>query len=325
MNVGSDRSGSDVFAGNARETGKFVLGTAQLGLPYGIASEHAPLRHESIEIIQHAIDHGVYCLDTANAYGSSEGIIGEALATLPNQGCLVVTKLNPLSEVDADAGEDVAIKIAECSLIKSQQALRQAVLDTVLFHRSAHIKQWNGAVFDLMKEWQATGRLKSIGVSVQSVDELASVLDITEISHIQLPYNMLDPRWDAVIRRIRTVRKHRRLTIHIRSIFLQGLLLTSRHSLWARAHVEDPTPIMHWLNTLCQINARADIAGLCIAWARALDWVNGIVIGCDNLCQLKLNLQGFKEDALTQEMIELIRTTRPILPEKTLNPSMWAN
>jgi aryl-alcohol dehydrogenase-like predicted oxidoreductase len=325
MNAASDPSLSRMQKGSEGAKAKLVLGTAQLGLDYGIVSERAPSSRESIEIIQTAIAGGVRYLDTASAYGSSEEIIGEALADYKSSGCHIVTKLSPLSEVSEAADVSTARSFAERSLIQSMRALRQPFLDTVLFHRVAHIQKWNSSIFNLLREWQSSGRIGSIGASVQSADELAFVLEVDEISHIQLPYNMFDHRWDASLEQIRAVKENRSLTINIRSIFLQGILMTGQHSLWQRAHVREPTATINWLNSLCLTFEKPDIASLCIAWARGLDWVNGIVIGCDNLGQLRRNLQRFEAEALSQERLDWIRSTRPVLSEQTLNPALWIN
>ncbi|WP_306142681.1 aldo/keto reductase [Roseibium sp. MMSF_3412] len=325
MNAVSELPGVRKTKESGGTADKLVLGTAQLGLDYGIASARAPDRAESIEIIHTAIAGGVRTLDTARAYGRSEDVIGAALADYDCPDCQIVTKLSPLGEIQENADAATARSAAESSLEQSSHALRKSHLDTVLFHRVSHVQAWNASVFNLARDWQSSGRIGSIGASVQSVDELETVLDIDEISHIQMPYNMLDRRWNTAIERIKAEQETRNLTIHIRSVFLQGLLMSSEAALWRRAHVHDPSPIVEWLESLCRNLGQRDIASLCLSWARAHNWVQGVVVGCDNLDQLRDNLDMFSDKELSQDDLLQIRKSCPDVAEETLNPAMWTN
>ena len=56
---------------------KYVLGTAQFGLNYGISNNTGKVSSTNIEkIFRTAIDQGVNYLDTANVYGDAEDKIG---------------------------------------------------------------------------------------------------------------------------------------------------------------------------------------------------------------------------------------------------------
>jgi aryl-alcohol dehydrogenase-like predicted oxidoreductase len=56
---------------------KMTLGTAQLGLNYGIANnEGKPGEEKALRILDSALASGVNCIDTAADYGDSEKIIG---------------------------------------------------------------------------------------------------------------------------------------------------------------------------------------------------------------------------------------------------------
>ena len=58
---------------------KLILGTAQMGLDYGITnSEGKPTNQNSFELIKECLNNGVYQFDTAQAYGNAEKILGDA-------------------------------------------------------------------------------------------------------------------------------------------------------------------------------------------------------------------------------------------------------
>src|SRR5207249_4407125 len=58
-------------------TNKFILGTAQLGIPYGINNKGRPLHDESLAILKAAQGGGINTLDTADAYGDATNIISD--------------------------------------------------------------------------------------------------------------------------------------------------------------------------------------------------------------------------------------------------------
>ena len=57
-----------------------VVGTAQFGMPYGIANQNGQMNFSDISmILDLAWRNGINNLDTAKAYGESEGSIGKYL------------------------------------------------------------------------------------------------------------------------------------------------------------------------------------------------------------------------------------------------------
>src|SRR5687768_9379896 len=55
----------------------FILGTVQFGLPYGINNASGkPSRAHVFEILDYAHDQGIRVLDSADAYGDAQQLIG---------------------------------------------------------------------------------------------------------------------------------------------------------------------------------------------------------------------------------------------------------
>jgi spore coat polysaccharide biosynthesis protein SpsF len=62
---------------SGRAVGQMTLGTAQLGLEYGVANRTGkPNRETAAGMVRDAIAHGVTTLDTARAYGDAEEVLG---------------------------------------------------------------------------------------------------------------------------------------------------------------------------------------------------------------------------------------------------------
>lgn len=305
-------------AGPAAVSG-LVLGGAQLGMAYGIANRHRPGDAERHDMIKTAIGNGVGTIDTARAYGRSEDVIGAVLAAGWAGRCRIVTKLSPLADLPPDAGALAVGGAVEASVLRSCRALRLASLPVVLLHRASHIDGYKGAVLSALSGLQSEGLVETIGVSVQSPAELRAALAVDLLGHIQMPCHLLDWRWDEVLPDLVAARRHRRLTVHLRSSLLQGLLTTPEPAHWRRAHVGEAGPIRQWLHDLARAEGRTGIADLCLAWARGRPWADGVVVGMDGRAQLDDNLALFRRPPL--DAVDL--SDRPRLPLATLDPSTW--
>src|SRR3990172_10021555 len=75
---------------------KLVLGTAQLGMNYGIANTVGQQDTESAyAILKAAYESGTRFLDTAQHYGHSEQIIGSYIRNNRSHSFMVISKLHP--------------------------------------------------------------------------------------------------------------------------------------------------------------------------------------------------------------------------------------
>lgn len=308
---------------SARPDARLVLGTAQLGLPYGITNTTVLRSEEKLSLLQAAADGGVEYLDTARAYGNSEEVVGEFIKTGHARKCRIVTKLSPLADLSTDASPAEVQAAVNQSLHRSHKALGLVKLDAVLLHRASHLTDWNGAVWQALRDAMDRGQISHLGVSVQSPAELMQTLAVADVSHIQLPFNILDWRWDSILSELREARRQRKLVVHVRSLLLQGLLTTDRADAWARAGVDDAGPVRLWLNDQIERLGLESVAHLCMAYAHAQDWIDGLVVGMDNIEQLRNNLQLLARPGLDPaELFELAKT-RPFLSASSLNPATW--
>ncbi|SDX67673.1 spore coat polysaccharide biosynthesis protein SpsF [Sulfitobacter pontiacus] len=303
--------------------GDLILGTAQLGMQYGINNSSAIRPEVGRNMIREAIANGVAWVDTARAYGASEQTIGSVIAAGWDDRVNVITKLSPLAEWKPKDQPKGARAAAEASLWASCQALGKSRLDTVLIHRQSHWDAWDGVISGLLREWVDAGRIRCLGVSVQSPEELDAALHVTDLTHIQMPFNILDHRWDKILPRLEQVRRDRPLTVHIRSVFLQGLLLSDDSKKWFRAGHPNWTATQKWLSATSERLEQSGIDALCINWVRGLSWVDGVVVGMDNPDQLQRNISIFSEPPLPTEALRRLPNNKPFLAPHTLDPAQW--
>ena len=292
-----------------------VLGTAQLGLAYGITNRQGqPSAAEAEDILDTAGRLGVSMLDTARAYGTSEAVIGRYLAShtgpCPFQ---VLTKLAPdLGESDDRDGMMAATRT---SLQASRAALGTARLDCVMLHRPAHLALGGGVVMDLLRAERDAGRIGRLGVSLSEPAELLGVLEDPDITHVQFPFNLLDHRFDGQEVQDRLDARPD-VQVHVRSVFLQGLIVAGTKAQLHQNFGPEGARIAGFLDTL------PDRLHAALGYVRAMPWVHGLVVGAASAQELTEIATAFQAP-VDHALVAHVRQHRPVLGEAILNPARW--
>jgi aryl-alcohol dehydrogenase-like predicted oxidoreductase len=200
---------------------RVVLGTAQLGLDYGISNAAGkPDAAAAREIVRRSVAGGVNAFDTARAYGESERVLGDALGALPDAAGPphVVTKIDPATAAAGRAEVEAALD--ECA---RRLAVPGEPLFCVMLHWAASMDHWGTGLGAAMVAAKERGAARSLGVSCYTAEEARRALAHPEIDAIQIPLNAWDGRMrDAgVFAEAASAGK----LVFARSIFLQGLLL----------------------------------------------------------------------------------------------------
>ncbi|MGB8363170.1 MAG: aldo/keto reductase [Rhizomicrobium sp.] len=300
---------------------ELVLGSVQLGLAYGAANRTGkPSRSAACRLVTRAADAGITNFDTARAYGDSEERLGEALRA--RKSVRTITKLSPLSEFGPGAAPSAVRAAVDASIASSLEALGRQRIDCLLLHRAQHMTAFKGAVWDRLIERLEDGTVLALGVSVQSPVEALAALACADVSHIQLPFNLLDWRW-AAAGAIERIRARAHVTIHARSVFLQGVLAAGDPSVWPSIEGVDAPVVVRLLEELARDFRRENVADLCLSYVRGQDWIDGIVVGMETETQLDENLRLFVRPPLAPEDCALIESRFPRFPERLLDPAQW--
>lgn len=303
------------------KTADLVLGTAQLGLAYGAANTRGqPDDAQARLILRAATSAGVEWIDTAAAYGTSEARIG-AYVPLGSR-VRIVTKLAPLDEMTDTSSMAEVLRAVDESVRRSCHRLRTDRLDALLLHRARHLTWRDGAIWRRLKMLRDGGAIFDLGVSVYTPEEAATALTSPCVKHLQLPFNLLDWRWrDSGV--LDAIRARGDVTVHVRSVYLQGLLAGGRDARWPAISGVDAPALTFKLFDLARELKRDSVADLCLAYARSQDWIDGIVVGMEHVSQLALNLGLFKRAALTAAEVAHVEASLPRAPEQLLNPAQW--
>lgn len=200
---------------------QLVLGTAQFGLDYGITNARGRVPEgETAQLLEQAWAGGVRLLDTARAYGDIEQVLG---SLLPASGHLwrVVTKTMPLHSERVDGA---CVAAVDAAFAESLNRLGQSQVDALLVHHAQDLLTPGGdALYVWLKEQKDRGLARRVGASVYDGQEIAALLDRFELDVIQLPSSVADQRLllDGSVARLHAGG----VEIHVRSLFLQGLLI----------------------------------------------------------------------------------------------------
>ncbi len=302
---------------------KMTLGGVQFGIDYGITNDGGIVsENESISIIRKAITEGIEYIDTAAAYGSSEQVISKALKGGWSNRVKVITKLFPFSDEELKENHGACLsRMVRNSFLQSCVNLRVDHLDTLMLHRAEHLNY--PLIYSELRKLKEEELIKHIGVSVQSPQELSFVLQYKDISLIQLPYNILDYRWEKMVGVIKQEREQRDLTIHARSSMLQGLLCSDDLNKWLKVGIENPSAIVSWLKEKYMQHDKLSVSDLCIGYVNSQDWIDSVVIGVDNEKNLLSNLQSISMPLMSNEVITDLSASRPRINVSTLDPANW--
>jgi aryl-alcohol dehydrogenase-like predicted oxidoreductase len=297
------------------------MGSVQLGLSYGATNRTGkPPRDTALRLVRRAANAGVSAFDTARSYGDAEERLGAALAG--RRAVRTITKLDPLNDLVHDASQASVCAAVDQSVAESLAALRLKTLNCVLLHRAEQIASHGGAIWRRLQEHLADGTIQVLGVSVQTPAEAHAALREAAVSHIQLPFNILDWRWrESGV--IAALDARRLVTVHARSVFLQGVLAAGDPKTWPRISGVDASATIAWLTQTAEAFHRESVADLALAFARGQGWIDGVVVGQETEAQLDENLRLCSHPPLSVEDCATIAAAAPRLPETLLNPARW--
>jgi aryl-alcohol dehydrogenase-like predicted oxidoreductase len=301
---------------------KLTLGTAQLGQKYGVANfTGKPIKKDALEIIRFGFTNGVKTIDTAPDYGESEAIIGDFVKEqkiLNNKLPTIITKI-PRIKSHFSSNQDISSYVKN-SIESSLMKMNIQSIETCLLHNPLDMVSHNGKVLESLVRIKNEGLVKKIGVSVYSPKEVEQVISLGCFDSIQIPINILDHRLINSGLLIQLVKNN--IEISARSIYLQGLIFLNPHKLPpnlqnARKPLEKLLEISHYTGL-----SNSELAMLFI---RDLPEISKIIIGCETINQLKLNLKIMTLPVLENQVVKEIHHNFKDIPEEILNPTNWIN
>ncbi|MFW5500399.1 MULTISPECIES: aldo/keto reductase [unclassified Maridesulfovibrio] len=291
---------------------RLVLGTAQLGMSYGIANQAGqPDQKIADEIVAASWQSGGREFDTAQAYGESETVLGNSLRNLDLENkAKIISKPHPQLDLLHPGSMGKAIR-------KSLDNLGIEKFYGYMIHKEDFLPMWDKGIEEQTKEIREQGLADKIGISVYSPEMAVHAVETDGIDLIQLPSNLFDRRFEDSGAFEKAIESGK--TIYVRSVFLQGLMFMDSTNL--PEHMKFATPFIERLNALVKTYGLS-IQHLALGYAAKAYPQAKILVGAELPEQMLENIESFSCN-LPDSLIEEVKTIFNNVPEKLVNPVLW--
>ncbi len=256
---------------------KLCLGTAQFGKNYGITNKSVHIDNKEInKILEKAIQSNINYFDTASVYGDAEYIIGKKLK---NNNIKISSKFK--SHFTKSFTED-DINILDHNFKESLLRLNKKSLDYYLLHNPKDLKKGNNfLLMNWLKDLKEKGLIKRFGLSIYDETDLQDI-SLKEIQVIQLPMSIYDQR--LLNKNFINKLLDSEISIHIRSIFLQGLLLQESNK-WPSSINKSFLKHHKYYEKIVNTN-NLSLLESSIAFIKKLNFAELILFGVTNISEL---------------------------------------
>jgi len=244
---------------------KIALGTAQFGMDYGINNRRGKIpQNELFEILNLAFQSGIDTLDTAHSYGDSETLIG-AFSENFKKKIKVVSKLPACNPQEVNN-----------IFLSSLEKLKVKSIYGYLIHNFKAYSE-NPKIWNILETFKSHKQIKKIGFSIYYPYELESLLENkVNMDIIQVPYSIFDQRFVPYFPEL----KKNGIEVHIRSVFLQGLVFKDPDELDNHfVRVKDKVRKLHLLSSELGIS----VASLCVDFTILNKFVDKVIVGIDGM------------------------------------------
>ncbi len=273
---------------------KIILGTANFTQSYGILSGKTCLRaKESGSILNKAFDKGVDTIDTAIGYGD----ITKVISSDTLRKFKIVTKISALDSKD--------------ELIEKMNVYRGLSIYGLLVHDPANLTCIDErCLLEKLSFLKKAYGIEKMGVSAYDIREVSNFSRVYTPEIVQIPLNPLNQSFEtpSFIEWI----KDKKVEVHARSLFLQGILLASELP-------NELEPMRKEWNLVKKSleHYQSPLHGL-LFWAASKSWINNWVIGVSSLRDLD---EIFEVSSLQKDI-----TATPIFESSThllADPRNW--
>ena len=292
---------------------KIILGTVQLGMPYGLGRWREELMPESIafSILDAAWDMGITTLDTSPDYGVAEERIAKYMKLNPSKQFHVISKIKEIDESNQN------IKTSFDLWMKNNVFLKDAPpkLLSILLHQERDI--FRDGVIDILESLQKREYVSSWGVSAYSKDVASYAALLPHCNIVQLPFGVLNQSFseNGILSLLNTHQKE----VHARSIFTKGLLFSNKLGLTGIS--EDIAHVIGLAQKLSQEKGQT-LTQFAMNFVLAFEQIKNVLIGVDDAQQLT-ELSDCSGDMLDTYELSLLCTAAKNIAPADVRPELW--
>lgn len=260
---------------------KLGIGTVQFGQKYGISNnQEIPNKKEIKKILYFLYEKNIDYIDTAFLYGLSEKKIGEL--SPPQNKFKIITKTIKVSGSEVTKSDLINFKD---KIQESLESLKRKRIYALLIHRENDIlKPGFEELYSHLLKLKMNGTVKKIGFSSYEPKIAEKILKKINLDIVQVPLNILNQSF--LQKNILKVFKKKKIEIHARSVFHQGILAENENALKLDIENEKKKKIENLLIVLNQKNYSLFEAA--IWFIKQIKEIDVAIFGVHTLDQLQM-------------------------------------
>jgi aryl-alcohol dehydrogenase-like predicted oxidoreductase len=282
-----------------------ILGTVQIGLNYGISNQTGkPTFQQAEELFETAYKGGIRLLDTAYNYGDSEKVIGKT----NNNRFEIISKLPDLSTFTYTQNVKTIAEIFQTTINR----LQSKPLYAYYLHSVDDLKDKGNDIWGKLLQIKEQGMTQRIGYSLYSPKQLDIYFNQFQPDIVQIPMNLLDREFlrTGWLQKL----KDHDVEIHVRSVFLQGLLLMDFDTQVKLF----PKYISLWKILRDEVlDKQITALDYCLGFIKGIEEIDEIVIGANSSKELE---QILASDLVLKSMTSELMS----LDENLIYPFNWS-
>lgn len=281
-----------------------ILGSAQLGTSYGVLQNKFDLTQLK-ELEKLIYKEKIKFIDTSSNYKNTEKIIGNSKLN----ELKIITKIKLPKKIDLKKINDWTKK----KILSSLKKLKKKKIYALLIHDHKDLLGKKGELFlKTLINIKNSGLITKLGVSLYDVKEIKIICKFFIPDLIQVPFNILDTR--ILDKNLLNFIKIRKIQIHVRSIFLQGLLLNDHSNINIIKKLKTK---INRFKKWCNLN-QVSYLSACINFVKNYKFIDFCVIGFNNYNDLRESINTFKGKKI------LIPNRFSTNQKKLIDPRYWS-
>lgn len=281
---------------------KIIIGTAQSDPGYGI------IKSKNFFDLSTFVKKKNFFLDTSPTYKNSDLFFKKIGPNYEK----IISKI-PHIKKDLDFE-----KVFKKNIERVYSFSNSKKIYAILLHDSSSLKnkKKRDVIFSEINQLKSKKLLKKFGVSVYSVKELKDVLKIFKPEIVQLPISIINQTFldNNFLKNL----KKKKIEIHARSIFLQGLLISDYNKI--PKYFKRKKVLKNFFSFLRV--TKISPSKLCIKFVYNIKEIDKFVIGFNNLTQLKQilgYLKNINQININKKIYDHLKTNDP----KIIDPRKW--
>lgn len=281
---------------------KIIIGAANFSKNYGLSNSKISSIKNLKKILSYCKKENINIIDDAFSYGNNSRVFKK----------INTRDFKFISKIKLPKNYKL-IKNLELYFLdiikKSLKLLGKKQYSYLLAHEVNDHKK-NIHLLNILNFLKKKKLTKKIGVSVYNPKEMYSVLKLSKLDVVQIPFNIFDTR--LVDSKLINILIKKKIEIHVRSIFLQGALLSSKIPNKLKKYKVDLQDWQKWCHKKKLNKVKA-----CVHFVKKIDKISSIIVGVNSVKQLREIIKFLKEKTID------ISYKNRLIKSDIIDPRKW--